>query len=75
LLKTGEVTLVGADMRARTPSRFEDRHQLLDPLALNTSITGVFDSGEAVYIDELNIHGEPAIGVAEQFSSTASSAQ
>lgn len=68
LLKTGEITLVGADMRARTPSRFEDRHQLLDPLTLNTSITGVFDSGEAVYIDELNIHGEPAIGVAEQFS-------
>lgn len=59
---TGDITLFAADLRARSSSRFDGRHQILDPVAPNDTVMSALQAGTASYDADTNLSGMPAIG-------------
>ncbi len=62
--KTGEITLIGEDGRARTDSRFDGRHQTLDELPLSEFTVETLDTGLQTFsANSTALSGQPAIAV------------
>jgi methyl-accepting chemotaxis protein len=59
---TGELTMLASDLLARSESRFEGRHQLLDPLTPTPQIIETFETGTSTYVYAKNLAGLPSIG-------------
>ncbi len=63
--ETGEITLIGEDGKARTGSRFADRHNVMDELNLSDSAIETLDTGiQTIQIDGRALSDKPAISVA-----------
>ena len=64
LSETGELTMVSSDLVARSSSRFEDGHNILDPIDVNETAASAFETGKSYYVSEPTIKGELGLGVA-----------
>lgn len=62
--KTGEITLIGDDLRARSTSRFEGRHTIFEPVQPNSLITEASFAEATDYTDAANLVGEASMGAA-----------
>ena len=62
--ETGEITLVGGDGLARTGSRFEGRHGIMDALNISAASTETLETGKhSIVVGGPALSGEPAISV------------
>lgn len=61
---TGELTLIGSDLKSRSESRFEDRHTISTTLTINPTVLSAMENGSTSYYAEPDLTGEPAVGVA-----------
>lgn len=62
--ETGELTMFSGDLRARTNSRFDDRHQILDSVEANPTVLEAFNTKQTAYAYEPNLVGTESIGTA-----------
>lgn len=61
---SGELTIIGDDLRSRTESRFTERHTMLSAVTPNPIVLSAFESGIADYTESPNLAGEDAVGFA-----------
>ena len=61
---TGELTMIASDLTARSGSRFDGRHNILDGIKANDVVASTFGAEQSYYVSEANIVGELGIGVA-----------
>ena len=66
--ETGELMMFSADLTARSSSRFEGRHAILDKVQPAASAIAALEVGQAQYDYELNLVGIPSLGTASKVS-------
>ena len=66
--ETGELILMSQDNESRSQSRFDGRHDILDQLSPNATITASFDQDRVSYVSEPTVSGALGIGVAKSIN-------
>lgn len=71
--QTGDITMIGPDLLARTKSRFDSRHSILDPLTPNDAVLSVLGEASATYVDDISLNGNLGLGVARRVNAFGNS--